>query len=168
MYVIKVTLNQFDTKILFSLIDQNQKELLSLQIKAIDYASPLLKTRIKEIKQTIDITKKIIIGRYKKENISLHKMIKMLLNSTNLVEEEIFKELITDRLIEKEEPVSMDLLIQVMDSLELEQLMMIIHSKENTFYGDMALSSYDKKCMEVDNDVYQELVLKLKQDMEEY
>lgn len=55
-----------------------------------------------------------------------------------------------------------------MDSLELEQLMMIIHSKENTFYGDMALSSYDKKCMEVDNDVYQELVLKLKQDMEEY
>lgn len=108
MYVIKVTLNQFDTKILFSLIEQNQ------------------------------------------------------------VEEEIFKELITDRLIEKEEPVSMDLLIQVMDSLELEQLMMIIHSKENTFYGDMALSSYDKKCMEVDNDVYQELVLKLKQDMEEY
>ena len=137
MYVIKVTLNQFDTKILFSLIEQNQKELLSLQIKAI-------------------------------ENIPLHKMIKMLLNSTNLVEEEIFKELITDRLIEKEEPVSMDLLIQVMDSLELEQLMMIIHSKENTFYGDMALSSYDKKCMEVDNDVYQELVLKLKQDMEEY
>lgn len=117
MYVIKVTLNQFDTKILFSLIEQNQKELLSLQIKAIDYASPLLKTRIKEIKQTIDIMKKIIIGRYKKENIPLHKMIKMLLNSTNLVEEEIFKELITDRLIEKEEPVSMDLLIQVMDSL---------------------------------------------------
>lgn len=74
---------------------------IKIQIKAIDYASPLLKTRIKEIKQTIDITKKIIIGRYKKENIPLHKMIKMLLNSTNLVEEEIFKELITDRLIEK-------------------------------------------------------------------
>lgn len=27
---------------------------------------------------------------------------------------------------------------------------------------------WHKKCMEVDNDVYQELVLKLKQDMEKY
>lgn len=45
--------------------------------------------------------------------------------------------------------------------------MRIIKTRENTIYGQLAINSYNQICLEVDDEVYKELLLKIKQDRRE-
>ena len=149
----KSHLDNFSTESLFLVLEQNQNDLLRLQVKALENKSKLLHDRIIQIKQTIAITENIIIERY--DTTSLKAVIKLLQSSHKEIKKNIYKEIITLKIID-------------MDELEVEQLMRIIKVKEHTIYGKLALNSYDEKCLEVDDEVYKELLLKISQDRREY
>ncbi len=163
----KSYLVNFNTDALFVVLEQNQNELLRLQIKAIDNSHLLLNQRINQVKYTIAIIENTIIERFSCEKITLNKLIELLLDSNNDSRSRIYKELITNKMIDSNELVSLDLLDKVIKLLEVEQLMRIIKARENTIYGQLAISSYNQKCLEVDDEVYKELLVKIKQDRRE-
>ncbi len=163
----KSYLVNFSTDALFVVLEQNQNELLRLQIKAIDNSHLLLNQRINQVKYTIAIIENTIIERFSCEKITLNKLIELLLDSNNDSRSRIYKELITNKMIDSNELVSLDLLDKVIKLLEVEQLMRIIKARENTIYGQLAISSYNQKCLEVDDEVYKELLVKIKQDRRE-
>ena len=138
-----------------------------MQIKAIDNSHLLLNQRINQVKYTIAIIENTIIERFSCEKITLNKLIELLLDSNNDSKSRIYKELITNKMIDSNELVSLDLLDKVIKLLEVEQLMRIIKARENTIYGQLAISSYNQKCLEVDDEVYKELLVKIKQDRRE-
>ena len=161
----KSHLDNFSTESLFLVLEQNQNDLLRLQVKALENKSKLLHDRIIQIKQTIAITENIIIERY--DTTSLKAVIKLLQSSHKEIKKNIYKEIITLKIIDMDELVPIDLLKKTINELEIEQLMRIIKVKEHTIYGKLALNSYDEKCLEVDDEVYKELLVKIKQDRRE-
>lgn len=167
---IKASINNFSTRMLFLLLKEREKELLSIQIN-IDNINgqnvSLLKSRMNQIKMTIEIVKSIIVDRYIEEDISLLKAIKMLEHSTSIIEEDIFKEIITIKILTKDELVPIDLLDKAISSLEVEQLVDIINNRKGTIYEELANDSYNQKYLDVDEEVYKELLLKIENDMEE-
>lgn len=162
----KSHLDNFSTESLFLVLEQNQNDLLRLQVKALENKSKLLHDRIIQIKQTIAITENIIIERY--DTTSLKAVIKLLQSSHKEIKKNIYKEIITLKIIDMDELVPIDLLKKTIDELEVEQLMRIIKARENTIYGQLAISSYNQKCLEVDDEVYKELLLKISQDRRDY
>lgn len=70
-------------------------------------------------------------------------------------------------MIEMDELVALDSLKEVVKMLDIEQLTAIICAKRESIYGRIALEEYHKKCLEVDSEVYKELILKIKQDRKE-
>lgn len=163
----KSYLTNFSTDMLFIVLEQNQKELLQLQLKLLDNENILLKTRINQVKYTIAIIENTVTKRFLEENISLNKLINLLLTSNKECYGTIYKEAITQKIIESNEAVLLNLLEAAIKHLDVDQLMRIIKAKEDSIYGLMALNSYNEKCLEVDDEVYKELLLKVKQDRRE-
>lgn len=163
----KSYLTNFSTNMLFAVLEQNQKELLQLQLKLFDNENILLKTRINQVKYTIAIVENTVVKRFLDENISLNKLINLLLTTNKECYITIYKEVITQKIIESNETVLLNLLEAAIKHLDVDQLMRIIKAKEDSIYGMMALNSYNEKCLEVDDEVYKELLLKMKQDRRE-
>lgn len=163
----KSHLNNFSIESLFVILEQNQKELLKLQILALENKNRVLDDRIVQIKQTIAISENIVVERYLNSNISIKELIKLFYSATNEFEKNLYREIITSKIIKINELLSLDLLGKIINELEIDQLMRIIKSKEKTVYGQLALNAYNHKCLEVDDEVYKELLMKIKQDRRE-
>lgn len=163
----KAYLANFSTDMLFIVLEQNQKELLKLQIKLLDNDNVLLNSRINQVKYTMAIIENTLVERLLEENNTLNKLINLLLTSNEEFHTSIYKEAITQRMIEYDEVVLLDLLEMAIKLLDVEQLMKIIKAKQDSIYGIIAINSYNEKCLEVDDEVYKELLLKIKQDRRE-
>ena len=163
----KSYLTNYSTDLLFTVIGENEKELLLLQIKLLDTKNRLLLERINQIKLTIDIATNTIIEKYVNSNIKLHEIIHLLKSTTNTNKINIYTKLLTIKMIEMDELVALDSLKEVVKMLDIEQLTAIICAKRESIYGRIALEEYHNKCLEVDSEVYKELILKIKQDRKE-
>ena len=149
----------FPTCSLFAVLEQNYKELLQLEIKKITKPTPLLKERIRQLELVIAVIKNVIIERYLQDNISLTEIAKRLVKEKG-IKQDVYKELLTLKIINSEEFISLELLEQAIDKLELNQIMIIVRSKEDTIYGKTAAKCYDEMIFDVDEEVYKEYINK--------
>ena len=163
----KSYLTNFPTSTLFIVLEQNVKELLELEVKQLKSNNVLLTERISQIKLTINIAKTTIIERYLNNNVSIIEIANSLLASKG-IKEEIFQELLTLKLLESNEIISVDLLKEAIDKLDTYWLILIIRNKQDTIYGNIAAIMYNEKyeqmIFDVEPEVYQEYVKKIDLD----
>lgn len=153
----------FSTSTLFVVLEQNFRELATLELKYTCMPNKLLKKRIKQIKLVLEVSKNVIVRRYLQEDISLMKIAKLLLNNEG-IKKEVYQEIFTLKVLEKDEIISLELLSRVIKELDISELMLIIRNKGNSIYGHLALKRYDELIFDVEPDVYQELVMKKRRD----
>lgn len=153
----------FPTSTLFIVLEQNKKESLELEKKLLNHDNILLRERLKQVNLVISVSKKIIIERYLKDNTSLNRITELLIESTG-IKEWVFKDLFVLKILESNEPISLELLQKAIDKLEIEQLMMIIKGKQNTIYEDLATKNCDEMLFDVEQEVLKELELKKRMD----
>lgn len=149
----------FSTSTLWIVLEQNFRELTTLELKYATTPNKLLKDRIKQIKLVLEVSKNVVVNRYLQDNISLMKIANLLLNSEG-IKKKVYQELFTLKVLEKEELISLELLSKVIQELDISELMMIIRNKEDSIYGSLALRRYDELIFDVEPDVYQELIMK--------
>lgn len=153
----------FSTNSLFLVLEENVNVLASLEVKLNNNYNMHLKHQIKMTELVIKTVKKEIINRYLKEDIPLNKIANLVLSSDG-IKKLIYQELFTLRVIEKDEMISLDVLERVINSLDIDELSLIIRDKNNSVYRILALKRYDEIIFDVDNDVYEEMVMKKRLD----
>lgn len=163
MKVRKSYLTNFPTNHLFIVLEQNQKELLDLEMKQLNRSNSLLRERIKQVKLTIAIIRNTIIERYLDSQVSLRECAKMLIISKG-VKESVYQEVFTLKLLGVNEIIPLDLLEKAIDKLEIDQLMRILRTKEDSIYGHFANQSYTEMLFDVENEILEELNQKIKLD----
>lgn len=159
----KSYLTNFPTSTLFIVLEQNINNLLELEAKQLILRNSLLKERIKQAELTINLAKTTIIERYLNNGISLTEIANLLIKSIG-IKENVFQELFTLKLLESNEIISIDLLEKAIDKLDISQLMLIMRTKQNTIYGNIATNKYDKMIFDVEPDVLEEYILKKRLD----
>ena len=153
----------FSTDSLFMLLEQRTQELLELELKRTSKDTKELHDRIEQINLVISSIKSIIIERYLTEGISVTKAANLLISSQGY-KAMVYKELFTLKVLETNEPISLERLESAIDKLDIEELMTIIRLKENTVYETYAMKRYDKIIFDVEDDVLEEFQKKMKLD----
>ena len=153
----------FPTNSLFLVLEQNLKQLNDLEQKLAIKNNQLLKERIKQVELVVAVSKNVIIERYLEAKISLTKIAHLLTTSEG-IKESVYKELFTLKVLESDDIISIDLLTEAIDKLDISELMMIIRKKPNTVYANVALEKWDEIIFDVEPEVYEEYVLKKKLD----
>lgn len=156
----------FSTDSLFVVLEQNNKELLKLEIKKLTKDTKELRDRIKQLELVVAVARNVIVERYMHDNISITNIANKMLKEKG-IKLDVYKEIFTLKILENDEMISLELLEQAIDKLDIGQLTMIIKAKENTIYGDCAIKSYDEMIFDVDEEVYKEYVNKLINDSKE-
>lgn len=159
----KSYLTNFPTNSLFAVLEQTQKELMDLELGNQSQDNILRQERIRQLKLTISIIKNIIIDRYLSSNTSLREYAKLLITSSG-IKKIIYQEVFTLKLSGTDEIISLDMLKKAIDKLEIEQLMRIMHAKENSIYGDIVNQSYMEMLFNVEEEILGELKQKIKLD----
>ncbi|MDD6223598.1 MAG: hypothetical protein PUB18_01180 [bacterium] len=156
----------FSTSSLFVLLEQNLAQLTNLELKQTTNDHSLLKNRIFQLQFAVSIIRSILIDRYLKEKISLTQIANYLLWATG-IREDVYQELFTLKLLESDEFIELTLLEKAIHKLDMEKLMAIIQLKEDTIYGTYAVRRYDEMIFDVEEDVFEEYVKKIKFDEKE-
>ena len=156
----------FSTNSLFAIWEQNVTELSKLELKRLEKNNNLLNERIKQINLVVSTIKSVLMERYLVDDISLDRVVKYFLNSTG-IRENFYKDLFVLKILESDGLIDLKLLERAIDKLEMDELMTIIRLKENTVYGVCAVKKYDKMLFDVETDVYDEYVKKIKLDGKE-
>ena len=152
----------FSTDTLFIVLEQNIKELSEIEVSSIKLTKEL-KNRIEQLELVIAVSKNTIIERFLEENISLTQIAKLLIHSTG-IKKSVYKEIFTLMVLKKDEMISIDLLKMAINELDISNLMLIMVSKENELYKELATKKYDEIIFDVEPDVYKELIMKKKMD----
>lgn len=153
----------FSTSSLFLVLEENVNALSALEVKLNNNYNKHLKHQIKITELVIKTIKKEIINRYLKENVSLSKIANLVLNSDG-IKKLIYQEIFTLRVIEKDEMISLDVLERVINGLDIDELSLIIREKNSSIYRELSLKRYDEIIFDVDNDVYEEMIMKKRLD----
>lgn len=153
----------FSTDSLFVVLEQNYMEYQKLEQKQANNSNPLLKERMKQVELVMAASKSIITERYLEDNVSLNEIAGLLIKSKG-IRESVYKNLFTLKLLETNEIISLNLLTNAVNRLDISELMLIIRNKPNTVYSDIALKIYDEMIFDVEPEVYQEYVLKKRLD----
>ena len=159
----KKGLNSIKPELLTIILENHTKELELLQSKETHKSSNALINRICYLKYFNDIIENKIIERYLNEKISLNKCAKIILNTTGF-KQDIFKKIFTLKVLDNDEFIPLDILQEVINLLDIDQLLIIIHGKKNTIYEELALKKYDELIFRVDEEVLDDLKLKMKID----
>ena len=152
----------FSTDTLFIVLEQNIKELSEIEVSSIKLTKEL-KNRIEQLELVIAVSKNTIIERFLEENISLTQIATLLIHSTG-IKKSVYKEIFTLMVLKKDEMISIDLLKMAINELDISNLMLIMVSKENELYKELATKKYDEIIFDVEPDVYKELIMKKKMD----
>ena len=156
----------FSTDSLFVVLEQNNKELLKLEIKKLNKDTKEIRDRIKQVELVIAVVRNVIVERYMHDDTPITKIANKIVKE-NGIKLDVYKEIFTLKVLEKDEMISLELLEKAIDKLDIGQLTMIIKARENTVYGDYAIKSYDEMIFDVDEEVYKEYVNKLINDSKE-
>ncbi len=150
----------FSTSSLFALLKQSYIELELFEEKK---ETRELKKAIFELEVLIRRIKKIIENRYIEEEASINRIATDYLNCDPYFKE-VYKDIFLTRLLTADEFVDVNLINRVINTLDIEDIFIIMNSKEDSIYGKLASKRYDKMVFEVEEDVYNDYVLKNEND----
>ena len=151
----------FSIDSLFVLLKQSEKELEELN--SIEEPSVKLKLRKRDVEYSIRVFKNLLVKRILESNISLTEISKNIMKTNDTIKD-VYKEVFTLKLVDKDELIDIELLNNVIDTLNLEQVLTIINVKKGTIYEKLANNRFNDLIFDVDTDVYDEYVLKKKMD----
>lgn len=157
----KSWVGNFSIESLFALLRQSEKELINL--KKIEKETIMLKKRIKEVEYTIYVLKFFLVRKHLAANISLQEIAKKDINSYGLTKD-VYDTIFTIKALEEKEPIEVSLLESVIDSLDIEHICMIMNSQNDNIYRKFANERFEKLIFDVEDDVYDEFVLKKRMD----
>lgn len=153
------SIKKFPIEALLIVYENNINELEKL--KLLD-SNKYVNKRIKELENNIKYIKNVCINKYMDSNISLNRCAKLFV-STKTRRKDIYQELFTKLLISGNGLISLDLLNRVIDELDIEYIMQIINSKKKGA-SEMAMNAFNKIIFNVEDDVYDDYLLKKKLD----
>lgn len=153
----KSNFKYFSTDALFAILKQRIEEVNILKNK--EYKSSLLETRINDLEAFIRVVKNLLVERFLEENMSLSLCGKKLLDSEGIVQD-VYKEVFTLELLEKDELMDINLLVEVVNKLDVDHIQMIMHAKKDTVYEGVATERFNEMIFDVGEDVYNELLEK--------
>ncbi len=150
-------------EVLTIVLENYVKELQRLELNKSINSSKELINRVCYLKNIIVIIENRIVEKYLKQKLSLEKCARKIISTTGL-KQEIFKKIFLIKLLDNSEIIDLDLLINTLDLLDIDQLLIIIHAKKGTIYEKIASKKFDELIFKVDNEVLNELTLKIKMD----
>lgn len=119
--------------------------------------------RLRQLELDLQYVRKYIKHFCIMPDCSLNEIGMKLLKSEGTMKD-IYKDLFTYRVINSSEPADVNIISNVINELDLEHLQDIIRSKPETIYGVFADRRYTEIIFEVDQEVKQELKIKIKKD----
>lgn len=147
----------FPSTSLFVILKKSEEELEEINSKT--NINDGLKTRKKELVLLINSIKSILVNRFINSNMTLREIAIKMINSDRSAKE-VYKSLFMLRVIHKEELIDISLLEKAMDELDIDNILMIINSKKGTIYEQIANKKYDELIFQVDEEVYNDYLLK--------
>lgn len=151
----------FPTSSLFILLKKSEEELKELHNK--ENTNDGMEKRKEELVFLTNSIKSLLIKRYINSDITLREISLKILNNDESAKE-VFKSIFMLRIVNKEELVDISLLEKVINELDIDNILMIINSKKGTIYEKIATDKYNRMIFEVDEEVYNDYLLKDEND----
>ena len=150
----------FPTSTLFVVLEQNMKELSSLELNP--KTNEILKKRMEQVELVVSVSRAILVNRYLQDNISLTKIARLVLESEG-IRKSVYREVFTLRILEKDEIISFELLEKTINELDISEIMLIMKNRDS-IYKELAIKRYDEIIFDVESEVYEELIIKKRLD----
>lgn len=158
-----IKLKDYSINSLILILEQKQKDLERLKVNANNSA---VSKEIEELSAFLMLYKGVVIKKILDTNISIKDCCHKILKTTGL-KEEIYEEVFVSSIIMKDEFIDVDMLEKVINKLSIEHIFTIMNTKKDSVYSKLADIRFNKLMYEVNEDVYEEFVKKIRMDKRE-
>ena len=157
------SLSNFKPEALTIILENHTNEFEKMNKNASIKSSKDYLNKLYDLKIVNSYIESKIIEKYLEQNISIRTCCKMILSTTG-IKQDIFKKIFAIKLLDNKDFIPIDLLMDTINLLDADQLIIIMHTKKGTVYGELANKRFDELLFEVDMEVEEELVQKMNMD----